>query len=449
MFDKLGSVLKQTMKKIASAIFLDKKLIDEIVKDLQRALLEADVDVSIVFELSEEIRKAAKESSELEKKEQIIALIHDKLVEILGKDKREIEIKGKPFKIMFLGLYGSGKTTTISKLANYYSKRGYKCAVLGLDVHRPAAPEQLEQLAKKVKVACFIDKEEKNALKVYKEFELELENYDIVFIDTAGRDALDKELVKELESLDKTIKPQEKILVMPGDIGQAAKHQAAEFKKSCNITGVILTRLDGTAKGGGALSACSETKAPVLFIGTGEKIADIETFNPTAFVGRLLGMGDLEALMEKAKFAAEKETKTIEEHIEEGKFTLIDMYEQLKTMQNMGPLNKIAELIPGLGKVKLPENLLSVQEEKMKKWKYAMDSMTKKEIEEPENITSERINRIAKGANVNASDVRDLLKQHKMIKKFIGSGMGAGMQGGFDEKNLKKLARRFGGRMRF
>ena len=164
MFDKLGSVLKQTMKKIANAVFLDKKLIDEIIKDLQRALLEADVDVSIVFELSEEIRKAAKESSELEKKEQIIALIHDKLVEILGKDKREIEIKGKPFKIMFLGLYGSGKTTTISKLANYYSKRGYKCAVLGLDVHRPAAPEQLEQLAKKVKVACFIDKEEKNAL---------------------------------------------------------------------------------------------------------------------------------------------------------------------------------------------------------------------------------------------------------------------------------------------
>lgn len=449
VLEKLGTALRKAMTSIASAIFLDKSKINAIVKDLQRALLEADVDVKLVFELSEKIKKQAlQERSPLEKKEQLITLIHDELVGILGKEKYELQIdkKKKPYNIMLLGLYGCGKTTTIAKLALYYSKRGYKCCMLGLDVHRPAAPEQIEQLAKQVKLPCFINKREKNSLRIWQEHKDKLNKFDLVFIDTAGRDAFNKELVKEIKSLNKAIKPQQTILVMPADIGQAAKKQAAEFQKTCAISGVIITRLDGTAKGGGALAACAATGAKVLFVGTGEKPRDIETFNPTAFAGRLLGMGDLQALLEKAKSVIEeKAKKKIEKRLEEGKFTLVDLYEQLKAMQKMGPLSKMAELIPGLGKLKLPQGLMEKQEDKLKKWKYAIDSCTKEELENPEVITGTRIARIAKGAGINASDVRDLLKQYKLIKSFLGQGKAKGMS----QKKLAKLAKRFGGKLPF
>lgn len=449
VLEKLGLALRKAMTAIASAVFLDKSKIDAIVKDLQRALLEADVDVKLVFELSEKIKKQAlEERSPLEKKEHLIKLIHDELVDILGKEKYELQIdkKKKPYKIMLLGLYGCGKTTTIAKLALYYSKRGYKCCMLGLDVHRPAAPEQIEQLAQQVKIPYFIDKHEKNSLKIWQEYKDKINKFDLVFIDTAGRDAFDKELIKEIKGLDEAIKPEQIILVMAADIGQAAKKQAAEFQKACNISGVIITRLDGTAKGGGALAACTATGAKVLFVGIGEKTRDIETFNPTAFAGRLLGMGDLQALLEKAKSAIEEKAKEkIEKRLEEGKFTLVDLYEQLKAMGKMGPLSKMAELIPGLGKLKLPEGLLEKQEDKLQKWKYAIDSCTKEELENPEIIIGSRISRIAKGAGINANDVRDLLKQYKLIKSFLGQGKAMGLS----QKKLAKLAKRFGGKLPF
>ena len=451
VLEKLGSALRKAMNSIASAVFLDKTKVNEIIKDLQRALLEADVDVKLVFEISEKIKKQAlSEKSPLEKKEQLLKLIHDELVEILGKEKYELKIdkEKKPFKIMMLGLYGAGKTTAISKLAFYYSKRGYKCCMLGLDVHRPAAPEQLEQLAEQVKVPAFINKEEKDPLKIYKEFESQIKKYDIVFIDTAGRDALDAALIKEINSLSRIINPDQTILVMAADIGQSAKKQAVEFQKACKIGGVIVTRLDGTAKGGGALTACVETGAKVLFIGTGEKPRDLETFDPTAFVGRLLGMGDLAALMEKAKnIIDEKDKEKLEQRLQEGNFTLRDLVEQVKAMQKMGPLSKITELIPGLGQIKMPKDLLDVQESKLKKWEYAVDSMTQEERENPDILDSSRINRIAKGASINSSDIREMLKQYKLIKQFFGKGMD--MQGGLNSKKLQKLARRFGGKLPF
>jgi len=451
VLERLGSALRKAMNSIASAVFIDKTKINEIIKDLQRALLEADVDVKLVFEISEKIKKQAlSEKSPLEKKEQLLKLIHDELVEILGKEKYELKIdkEKKPFKIMMLGLYGAGKTTAISKLAFYYSKRGYKCCMLGLDVHRPAAPEQLEQLAEQVKVPAFVNKEEKDPIKIYREFESQLKKYDIVFVDTAGRDALDAALIKEINSLSKIINPDQTILVMAADIGQSAKKQAVEFQKACKIGGVIVTRLDGTAKGGGALTACVETGAKVLFIGTGEKPRDLETFDPTAFVGRLLGMGDLAALMEKAKnIIDEKDKEKLEQRLQEGNFTLRDLVEQVKAMQKMGPLSKITELIPGLGQIKMPKDLLDVQESKLKKWEYAVNSMTPKEIDNPDILDSSRINRIAKGASVNVSDIRDMLKQYKLIKQFFGKGMD--MQGGLNPKKLQKLAKRFGGKLPF
>jgi len=457
VLEKLGNAFKKAISSIANAIFLDKKKVESIVKELQRALLEADVDVKLVFEISERIKKKAlSEKSPLEKKEHLIKLIHDELVNILGKEEYslKIESKNKPYKIMMLGLYGAGKTTTISKLAMYYSRRGIKCCMLGLDIHRPAATEQLEQLGNRIKVPVFINKNEKNPIKVIREFEKQISKYDLVFIDTAGRDALDDELIDEIKDISAEIKPNDTLLVMPADMGQSAKKQASEFQKACNITGVIITRLDGTAKGGGALAACSETKAKVFFIGTGEKPNDLETFDPTSFAERLLGMGDLKALLEKAKEAVDEKTKEkLEKRLHEGKFTLDDLHEQLKSMQNLGPLGKIAELIPGLGKIKMPENLIEVQESKLNRWGYAIQSMTKEEKENPELLekNSSRIQRITKGSGTNGSDIRDLIKQYKLVKKFFGSmgGMSDLDPSKMSQKQLQKLARQFRGKIKF
>jgi len=446
------------MKRIASAVFVDESLLNDITKNLKRALLEADVSPELINKLVEGIKEKAKiEKDNLKKKELIVKIIHDELVTMLGGEKGELILK-KPSKILFVGLYGAGKTTTIAKIASYLNKRGHKVAMVGLDVHRPAAPEQLQQLARQAKLPSFINTEEKNAMKIWNEFSEQLKKYEVVLIDSAGRDALDKDLIKEIKELKDKIQPEHIILVMPADIGQAAKKQAVEFK-NLGISGVIITRMDGTAKGGGALVACAETGAPVLFICTGEKLPDIETFNPTAFVSRLLGMGDLEALMEKAKMTIESDqAKRMEKRLEEGKFTLLDLYEQLKAMQSMGPLGKIAELIPGLGKIKMPSEMLENQQEKMKRWKFAIDSMTKNEIENPEILEkdSQRIQRISKGSNVPTSEIKELLNQYKLARSLVKSGAAMNMQGGMpamgrggmpaglDRKQLMKMAKKMG-----
>ena len=457
MFGKLGEALKKATDKIANALFLDKDLVESIIKDLEIALIEADINVQLVKELSEKIRKSAFDEriKGIEKKEHIIKLLHDELLEMLGGKEEQLDIKkGKTLKIMLLGLYGSGKTTTIAKLANYYSKRGFKTCMLGLDVHRPAASEQLEQLAEQNKLKVFIDKQEKNPEKIYSNFEKELKTYDLILIDTAGRHTLDKELIEEIKKLDRKISPDYSILVMPADIGQSAKSLASQFKESLNIKGVIITRMDSTAKGGGALTACNEVKAGVFFITTGEKINDLETFSAERFISRILGMGDLQALIEKVKLVTEeKSEEKARKRLEEGKFTMDDLYEQLKSMQNLGPLGKIAELIPGLGKVKLPEDMLGKQEEKLKKFKFAINSMTPEEKENPELIEKEtsRLARIAKGSGIHTSDVRALISQWKMLKDFVGMGeqvdMTKGLKG-ISQKQLQKLAKKFGKKMR-
>ena len=439
VLEKLSNSLKETFNKIAKAIFVDEKLVDELVKEIQRALLLADVNVKLVFELSKTIKERFLKEKELQgisARERLIKIVYEELVNITGTEKSEIVIKDKkPFKIMMVGTYGSGKTTTISKIAKYYFKRGYKVACLGLDVHRPAAPDQLEQLCKKINVQCFINKKEKNPLKIYKEFENMYSKYDILIIDTAGRDSLTQDLIKELKELNEKIEPDENLLVMSADIGQAAQNLAKGFHDACNVTGVIVTKLDGTAKGGGALTGAAATNAKVKFIGIGEKVDDLETFNPEGFISRLLGMGDLETLLEKAKEAiTEEEAKDIQEKFVKGDFTLLDLYEQMKAMRKMGPLTKIMEMIPGMGQLKLPKEMLEVQEEKLEKWKYIINSLTKKELENPDIIDGKRAEKIAKGSGVNISDVRDLLKQYKQSKKLMKM-----MKGGDPGKLMKKF----------
>lgn len=456
MLEKLGEVLRKATNRIANAIFLDKNVLDLIIRDLQRAMIEADVNVSLVKELSEKIKKAALDErvKEIDKKEHVIKILHDELLKILGEEKKLKLQKGQN-RIMLLGLYGAGKTTTVAKLGNYFAKRGNKAVLLGLDVHRPAASEQLKQLAEKNKLNFLIDAKEKNPIKIWKNFEKEIKKYDVVIIDTAGRHTLDDDLIKEIKALSKEISPTESILVMPADIGQAAKKQAQEFTEAVKISGVIITRMDSTAKGGGALTACAETKSGVYFITTGEKINDIEEFNPKAFLSRLLGMGDLESLIEKIKsITHEDKREEMQKKIESGKIGLEDVVEQVKSMNALGGFEKIKSMIPGFAKVqdKIPENMLESQQEKISKWEHILKSMTKEEKENPEVLEKQtsRIARIAKGAGVNTSDVRSLLKQYKMLNEMVKSGAASGdISGGLSQKQMQKMLKKFGKKIRF
>ncbi len=240
VLEKLSGVLKKTTDKIANAVFLDKTFVDGIVKDLQRALIEADVNVALVMELSKKIKKEALDErlKGVEKKEHVVKILHDELIRILGK-KREL-VLGKNETWMFVGLYGAGKTTTIGKIASYYSKRGRKVCAVGLDVHRPAAPEQLKQVCDKINVPVFISPDEKDPLKIWKRYEKEIKKYNLVLVDTAGRDAMDKDLASEIKKIGKSVKASERFLVMQADIGQAAKKQAQFFKETSGVTGVIM-----------------------------------------------------------------------------------------------------------------------------------------------------------------------------------------------------------------
>ena len=452
MLESIGNTLKKSIDKITSAVFVDKKLVDSIVKDLQRTLISADVNISLVKEISEKIKsEGEKHVKNVDKKEHLIKLLNDEIINILGSEKHELELEKKE-KILFVGLYGTGKTTTISKLAFYYKKRGRKVAMLGLDVHRPAASDQLDQLGKKLEIPSFTNKNEKDPLKIYEEHKEELEKYDLILIDSAGRDALDKELIDEIKSLHKEIKPTRTLLVIAADIGQVAKTQAQTLKESANVSGVIVTRMDSSAKAGGALTACAEANAPVYFIGTGEKPQDLETFNPQTFVSRLLGMGDLESLLERVRNVTdEKSQEKLANKLQQGDFTLDDFLEQIESMQSMGPLGNLTKMIPGFGKAKVSDEMLEGQESKMQHWKFAIKSMTKEERANPELLEkqSSRLQRIAKGSGTTTTEIRQLIKQYKMIKELAKGSASLGDisdPSQMSQKQMMKLAKKFGGK---
>ena len=443
VFEKLGSSLRDTLSKVAKSMFVDEKLINELTKDIQRALLQADVNVRLVFDLTKKIKeRITKEETPagLTKNEFLINIVYEELATFLGGEPRPLKITKKPFKIMLVGLFGSGKTTTTGKLSKFLQKRGHKVAVIQTDTWRPAAYEQLQQLSKQVNVDMFGIKGEKDPEKIYKKYEEELNSYDVVIVDTAGRDALSDELFDELNKINALVKPDDVLLVISGDIGQAAEKQAQAFHDSCNVKGVIITKLDGTAKGGGALTACEVTGAHVRFIGVGEKVDDLEEFKPKNFVGRLLGMGDIEALLEKAKEAiSEEDAQDMGKKFLSGKFNLVDLYEQMETMSKMGSLGKIMEMVPGMSQLKLPKDMLQTQEGKLENWKYMMNSCTKGELEDPDSIDSSRIDRIAKGSGRTVKEVRELLKQYKQSKKMVKMMGGAGANEKSMDKMMKKM----------
>ncbi|MFQ5647917.1 MAG: signal recognition particle receptor subunit alpha, partial [Candidatus Aenigmatarchaeota archaeon] len=360
VLDKFGSSLKQTFRKIAGMGIVDKAAVEETVRELQRTLLTSDVDVELVSELSNSIKEKvlkAKLPPGLSLREFFVKTLYDEIVDFLGAEKGEIALKKQ--RILVIGLFGSGKTTTIGKLARWFKTRGLNPGLVACDTHRPAAQTQLKQLGDKVGVPVYMEGKKpeaiaKEALKKSKE--------DILIFDSAGRDALDKELARELKELGKIIKPQEVLLVIPADIGQAARSQAEEFSKLVGITGLVVTKLDGTAKGGGALAAAGAAGAKVKFIGVGEKLEDLEVYDPKRFVSRLIGYGDIQGLLEKAKEAGIEE-KAVKKMME-GKFTLVEFQEQIKSMQKMGSLSKVMEMLPGAGGLKIPKGMLDVQEDK-------------------------------------------------------------------------------------
>ncbi|NIO19404.1 MAG: signal recognition particle protein [Candidatus Aenigmarchaeota archaeon] len=439
VLEKLGSGLKDTFRKIAGLGVVDKEAVERIVRDLQRTLIQADVDVKVVFELSQNIKnKVLKEKPPkgITLKEYFIKTLYDEIVELLGKESGKLSLKKQ--KILLIGLFGCGKTTTCGKLALWFKKRGLSAGLVACDTHRAAAQDQLRQIGKKLDVPVYFEGKKpediaKNALKKAKE--------NVLIFDSAGRDALDGKLAKELKNLGKIIKPDEVFLVIPADIGQAARKQSEEFNKMVGITGLIVTKLDGTAKGGGALSASSVSGSNVRMIGVGEKLENFEEYDPQRFVSRLIGYGDIQGLLEKAKEAGAEDTA---KKMMEGRFTMNEFYEQLGSLQKMGSLSSLTSMIPGFSGAmakKMPKDFLDVQEDKMKRWKFIIDSMTPKEREDPDVIKVSRVQRIAKGSGTTQAEVRELIKNYKQIKKVLK------MTGGgkaFKRGPLAKLAKQLG-----
>jgi len=423
VLENLSDKLRESLKKITNIGLVDKKAVIELSSDIKKALVAADVNISLAKDIAQKIRDRGTSEAPpkgLTTREHVINIVFDELTNFLGKDFKEIEIKKKPTTILLCGLFGSGKTTTAGKLARYYKKQGRKVAVVQTDTWRPAAYAQLQQLARAMKVDFFGNATAKKPEDIVKEFGKDFKKYDVVIIDTAGRDALNKELTTEIKEVNKAVKPDEALLVISGDIGQGAQTQAEAFHKNVGVTGVIVTKLDGTAKGGGALTACATTGASVKFIGTGEKMDAIEEFKPKNFVSRLLGMGDLETLLKKAESAIDKDkAEKLAKKVVTGKgLSLQDLYDQMEAMQKMGPLSSIMNMMPGMGGA-IPKDALKGQEKKMKVWKYVMDSMTAEEKENPDIMNASRITRIAKGSGRDDKDVRDLLKQYKQMKKMM------------------------------
>ncbi len=442
MFDSLAKGLGNLIRKLVTGTSVDTNAVEEVLIDLKRILLESDVDIQLTDTLIEEIRKKCLQEnvpSGLTLREHVLKVIYEELVKLLG--GKPSELLGKK-RLMIVGLFGSGKTTTMGKLARYFIKQGLKPALVGLDYHRPAAPQQLQQIGKQIGASVFVDDKTKDPYSVAKSALEKYSSYDVVIFDTAGRNALDKELADELKRLSEIIKPDEVLLVIPADLGKVAKVQAEEFHKLVGVAGVIISKMDGTAKAGGAIAATSVTGAKVKFIGTGEKLEDLELYNPNRFVSRLLGLGDLETLLEKAKDADIKKESV--ERIVEGKFTLQDFMEQIEGLNKMGPLQQIAGMIPGMGMMKIPEELLKKQEEKMKTYKIIIQSMTKKERENPEIVSSTRMTRIVKGSGKSENEVRELINQYNQTKKMVRS---LGGMKGLQRGEFKKLAQQFGLKM--
>ena len=438
VLEGLAGSLRETIRKISRASYIDKETIKEVSKELQRALLKADVNVKLVLNLSSTLERRASEEKPpagMTEQDFMIKIIYEELLKILGEDSK-IELGEQT--IMLVGLYGQGKTTSAGKLAKFFHRKGLSVGLIAADVHRPGAYDQLEQVAKQVNVPFYGEKGQKNPVRIISNGLEQLKDLKVKIIDTSGRDSLNQELIDEITEIKKKFQPKEVLLVMDATIGQQAGPQAKAINDAVGITGVIITKMDGTGKGGGALSAVADIHAPVYFIGTGEHMDDLEVFNAKKFLSRLLGLGDLETLLE-----AFQETQITEEEAEEsmnrlmsGKFNLKDMYEIWEKFAQPGIMRKMFDAlplskIPGGGKIGAED--LDNAQDKLNNYRVIMDSMTFYELEHPDEINARRIVRIARGSGREETDVRNLLREFKAMKNNLKAMKG--------NRGFKKLMR--------
>jgi len=424
VLDRLGSSLNDALKKVFRAPVMDEKTVKELVRDLQRALLQADVNVKLVLEVSKRIEERAlkeKVPPGVSRREHVVKVVYEELTRFLGEKPASLKIEpGKRKVIMLVGIQGSGKTTASGKLAKYFQKRGLKTALVCTDTYRPGAYDQLKQLAGRINIPVYGEPKEKKSEKIAKRGLKQFKDYDLVIVDTAGRHKEEKGLIAEMKRLEKTIKPDEAILVIDGTIGQQAAVQARALHEATPIGSILVSKLDGSARGGGALSAVAAIGAPIKFISSGEKLGDIEPFIPSRFVGRLLGMGDLQSLVDKVRDAEVKVPEKQARAILSGKLTLTDMYEQFESMKKMGPLKGLLKMIPGMS-YNIPEDKMNMAEDALKKFRVIIQSMTPKEREKPKILSSSRIRRVARGSGTTEKDVKELLKQYNNMRKMMKS----------------------------
>jgi signal recognition particle subunit SRP54 len=424
VLEKLGSALNEALRRILRAPIVDEAAVKELIRDIQRALLQADVNVQLVLKLSQRIQdRVLKEQLPpgISRREHVVKVVYEELTKFLGEKPARLPIEtGRTNVLMLVGIQGSGKTTSAAKLARYFRKRGLKTALVCADTFRPGAYAQLKTLAEAAGVSIHEEHSGKDSVQIaVQEVErFRKEDFDVVIIDTAGRHKDEKTLIQEMKEISSVVKPNEIIFVIDATIGQQAAIQAKAFHEATAIGSILVAKLDGSAKGGGALSAVIATGAPIKFIGVGEKIDDLELFDPARFVGRLLGMGDIQSLVEKVKEAElaipEKKAKALLS----GKLTLEDMYEQLESLQKMGSIQRVLTMIPGLG-YRLPKATVEIAEDKMRRWRVIIQSMTKEERKDPKLLNASRIRRIARGAGTSEHDVKELVQQYLAMRRFM------------------------------
>ncbi len=422
--------LRQIVGKLLKRAGTYEEIVREFIRDLQRALLSADVNVRLVFDLTNRIRERAlkeKPPPAISRKEWLVKITYEELTKFFGGEKR-IDIKPPytPYIIMLVGVQGSGKTTTVGKLALFYKTMGYRVGVICADTYRPGAYEQLYQIAKSVGVLFYGDNSSKDVIDIVSKGikHFREKGVDIVIIDTAGRHGYGREeaLLAEMREISEKINPDEVTLVIDASMGQKSYDLAAKFHKATPIGSIIVTKMDGTAKGGGALSAVAATGARIKFIGTGEKLDELEPFNPKRFVSRILGMGDIESLLERIEklSSIEEFEKTMTEMVT-GRITYRTIYRQIIHVQKLGPFKKILQMLPGISTVVSSfDDIARIGEKKLRRWLNIMNSMTYEELDKPELVEEKsRIKRISYGSGAEVGEVKELIAYYKNLKRLM------------------------------
>ncbi len=432
MFESLGDRLQKVLHKARGYGKITEDNISEMVREVRIALLEADVNYKVVKEFTNKVKEKAlgeEVQSSLKPGEVFVKIVSDELTELLGGESAELNMKGTPAILMLVGLQGSGKTTTIGKLGNLLRKKYHKKPMLvACDVYRPAAIDQLKQIGKELDIFVF-EKGLNDPVETSKEAidYAKANGYDYVLIDTAGRLHIDEELMNELVKIKEAVTPQEIMLVIDAMMGQDAINVITGFNEAIDLTGVILTKLDGDTRGGVALSVRHLTNVPIKFIGTSEKMDGLELFDPKRMSGRILGMGDIVSLVEKAsEVIDEEEAENSMKKLQKGKYDLDDFLSQTKQIRKLGPLENLLKLIPGANKMGL--NKVEIDPKQIGRIEAIILSMTKEERKKPEIIKASRKTRIAKGAGVSVMEVNRLLEQFENYKKMVKNVMNGNMK---------------------